>query len=110
LDSVFKADKEIQTSLSDDKKYVYKQRGSENKKMYSDEYIRTYHQKLGAQIERRLRSSISQVASFWYSAWVEAGQPKINDLVLMPDAKERLKTLEDEQNQIKAGTWKGREE
>lgn len=32
-------------------------------------------------IERRMRQSIFAVASFWYTAWVDAGQPDLRNLV-----------------------------
>jgi hypothetical protein len=32
-------------------------------------------------IERRMQQSIVAVASFWYTAWVNAGQPDLKQLV-----------------------------
>ena len=32
--------------------------------------------------ERRLKASIKAVGSFWYTAWINAGQPNLNDLAL----------------------------
>jgi len=32
-------------------------------------------------IERRMRQSIYAVASFWYTAWVNAGQPDLTKLI-----------------------------
>ena len=31
-------------------------------------------------VERRMRQSIFAVASFWYTAWVNAGQPDLKEL------------------------------
>ena len=31
-------------------------------------------------VERRMRQSIFAVASFWYTAWVNAGQPDLRPL------------------------------
>jgi protein tyrosine phosphatase len=31
-------------------------------------------------VERQMRGSILKVGSFWYSAWVDAGQPNLNRL------------------------------
>ena len=33
--------------------------------------------------ERRLKASIKAVGSFWYTAWINAGQPNLNDLGLI---------------------------
>ena len=32
-------------------------------------------------IERRMRLAISSIASFWYTAWINAGQPDLKGLV-----------------------------
>lgn len=31
-------------------------------------------------VERRMTSAIQQVGAFWYSAWVEAGQPDLKNI------------------------------
>ena len=31
-------------------------------------------------VERRMRLSIASTASFWYTAWVNAGQPDLKEL------------------------------
>jgi hypothetical protein len=36
---------------------------------------------LEGMVERRLTQSIIKVGSYWYSAWVNAGQPNLNLLV-----------------------------
>jgi hypothetical protein len=43
-------------------------------------------------VERRMRQSIFAVASFWYTAWVNAGQPPLdrlrNDSLSLTDQQE----------------------
>ena len=36
-----------------------------------------YHEKLNGMVERRMRAAILMVASVWYTAWVDAGQPDL---------------------------------
>jgi len=31
-------------------------------------------------VERQMRSSILAIGSYWYSAWVDAGQPDLNKM------------------------------
>jgi hypothetical protein len=45
-------------------------------------------------IERRMRSSIYSVASFWYTAWVDAGQPDLTKLSSKTFSEEDLKEFE----------------
>lgn len=56
-------------------KYAFENRNGILVKQYSEAYSREYDLLLDGMVERRLRESISTVASFWYTAWVNAGQP-----------------------------------
>jgi len=31
-------------------------------------------------VERRMRKTILRVASYWYSAWLESGQPNLSNI------------------------------
>ncbi|MCO4291754.1 zinc dependent phospholipase C family protein [Solitalea sp. MAHUQ-68] len=48
---------------------------------YSDEYSTIYHTQLNGMVERRMRAAIYSIGSFWYTAWVNAGQPDLNNWV-----------------------------
>ena len=45
--------------------------------IYSDEYYARYHKLLNGMVERRLKDSVRRVASYWYTAWVNAGKPDL---------------------------------
>ena len=49
-------------------------------KVYSKEFSLEYQRMLGDMQERRMRQSIQTTASFWYTAWVNAGQPDLSTL------------------------------
>jgi hypothetical protein len=47
-------------------------------------------------IERRMRQSIITIASFWYTAWVNAGQPdlkQLNNTILSEADQKEFETL-----------------
>lgn len=44
---------------------------------YSDQYATAYHNALNGMVEKQFTSSIHLTASFWYSAWIDAGQPNL---------------------------------
>ncbi len=79
LDSVLLFEKELNGKFPSDQKYSFEQRGSSNVKVYSREYSAEYNKMLNGMVERRMREAVIQVASFWYTAWVNAGQPKLDD-------------------------------
>lgn len=80
LDSVLGFERKLTEKLPSDRKYSFENRGNVLTKVYSEEFSRRYHEMLAGQVERRMRSSIIRVGSFWYSAWVDAGQPDLRDL------------------------------
>lgn len=80
-DSVLSLEKKISTQFSKDKKYAYEDRSGKLVKVYSEEYSTTYHKILNGMVERRMTQSIIKVGSYWYTAWVNAGQPKLDELI-----------------------------
>ncbi|WP_296622571.1 zinc dependent phospholipase C family protein [Marivirga sp.] len=81
LDSVFDFEKKLTKKMSDDSKYSSELRGNVNMKVYSRDFSKAYHNMLSGQVERRMRNSIKLVGDFWYTAWVNAGQPDLDILI-----------------------------
>ena len=61
-------------------------------------------------IERRMRQAIFAVASFWYTAWVNAGEPDLTKLTHREFSAEDLKEFENLNTAWRNGQIKGREE
>jgi hypothetical protein len=74
-DTVLRCEKETSNEFRPDQKYAFEERKGKIIKQYSSAYAIQYEDKLNHMIERRMRQSIFAVASFWYTAWVNAGQP-----------------------------------
>jgi hypothetical protein len=81
LDSVFGFEKKLTEKMADDRKYSSELRGNVNMKVYSRDFSKAYHNMLGDQVERRMRNSIKMVGDYWYTAWVNAGQPDMDILI-----------------------------
>jgi len=93
-DSVLTFDRELTEKYPDDKKYAFETRGRVLMKQYSVEYSTEYHNMLGGMVERRMRRAIKAVGSLWYTAWVDAGQPDL-DALLLSARKEKRKDEEE---------------
>ncbi|MDP2174488.1 MAG: zinc dependent phospholipase C family protein [Bacteroidota bacterium] len=78
VDSVLKTEKKVSEKFSLDQKYAMEQRGTQLVKVYSKEFSKAYHLALGDMVEQRMRASIQMLGSFWYTCWVNAGQPDLN--------------------------------
>jgi hypothetical protein len=91
-DSVLTFEKELTKQFGEDQKYSFEERNGKLVRQYSTAFTIAFNKKLDGMIERRMRLSISSVASFWYTAWINAGQPDLKDLVKQKfsaaDAKE----------------------
>lgn len=48
--------------------------------IHAYEYAHVYHELLNGMVEHQMRSAIAATASFWYTAWVNAGKPNLSDL------------------------------
>ena len=59
-------------------------------------------------VERRMRLAIASVASFWYTAWVNAGQPDLKDLKSVTFSEADLKEFQNLNNAWKNSSIKGR--
>lgn len=81
LDSVLSFEKTISSRFPEDKKYTFEERGGINTRQYSREFTLAYHQALGGQVERQMRRAVKMVADFWYTAWIDAGQPDLDGLI-----------------------------
>ena len=86
VDSVLEFERDLTSDFPSDRKYSFENRNSILVKVYSREFCDAYSKLLNGMIERRIRASVSRVGNFWYSAWVEAGQPDLKSL--LNDGKE----------------------
>lgn len=82
VDSVLRIEAQLNEAFPTDRKYGYITRNNVLIRTYSDAYSAAYHQALQGMVERRMRGAIRSVGSFWYSAWVDAGQPDIRRLTV----------------------------
>ena len=79
-DSVLHLEAALNRSFPQERKFAFEFRNGQLIKQYSSAYTIQYNQSLNGMVERRLRSSIHTVASFWITAWTEAGQPDLSIL------------------------------
>ena len=77
VDSVLYWECHLSDSLPEQIKYSYESRNKRLIRTYSETFLRAYHQKLDRKVERQIRKSIRAVGNFWYSCWLDAGQPSL---------------------------------
>jgi hypothetical protein len=80
-DTVLRFEKTLSAKYPADQKYSYEDRNGVVIRQYSSGYSQAYNALLNNMIERRMKLSIYAVASFWYTAWANAGQPSLKGLM-----------------------------
>lgn len=78
LDSVLNFEQQVREKLPEDKWYGFEQRGAGMTKVFSQEYVKEYNEQLNGMVERQMRRAIKLTADFWFTCWVDAGQPDLN--------------------------------
>ena len=94
-DSVLSIEKELSKQFSADSKYSFEERNGKIIRQYSTAYSVAFNNKLNGMVERRMREAIFCVASFWYTAWVNAGQPNLKLLANKKFSESDLKEFDD---------------
>lgn len=103
LDSVLLYEKQLTQKFDGDKKYSYEERNGQTVKVYSREFSEEYHRMLQGQVERQMRAAVKMTGNFWYTAWVDAGQPDLWKLLKEKPDEELLRQAEKEKSAWERG-------
>jgi hypothetical protein len=108
VDSVLTIERELTKEFPEDKKFSFEQRGAVLMQVYSAEFSAEYQKRLNNMQQKRMKESIYITGCFWYTAWVNAGQP---DLSTLGDkvSEDLRKEMEENDNHFKNGKIIGRE-
>jgi hypothetical protein len=75
VDSVLALDRDAQ--MAAEGSLLTAQATRERRVQLSEAYYTQYDRLLSGMVERQLQAAISAVASYWYTAWVDAGRPAL---------------------------------
>lgn len=103
VDSVLRFERMLNKTFPKDKKHETVQRGRRQIQDYSAAYAQAYHQMLKGMIAKKMRASVLSVGSFWYSAWVDAGQPDLDKLIAQSLSDEQKADLQKEETAYRQG-------
>ena len=78
-------------------------------KQYSEAYAKAYQNKMEGMLEKQMRSAIINIGSFWFSPWVDAGQPELKHLIKIEPTPEEIQQAEILNKKYKEGRIIGRE-
>ncbi len=103
VDSVLKIERLLAARM-EEKKYSFETKGKQTQRVYSLDYSTSYHELLSGMVERQMRASIKMLGDFWYTAWVDGGQPDLKKLINYKPSEEQLRLRKEELQKWKEGT------
>jgi S1/P1 Nuclease len=79
------ADRKLRESFSGESMYEKDEKGNViknkyNEMQYSKTYVSKLHVALNGMVEKQMKKAIAATSSFWYTAWVNAGKPNLEEL------------------------------
>lgn len=110
VDSVLDFERNLNNTFPTDRKYTFENRGASIMKQYSLDYTMAYNTMMDGMVERRMRKAVITVGSMWYTAWVNGGEPDLNQLLLSPKELAQLeKEAKELEEQYQANPINGRQ-
>ncbi len=109
LDSVLLFEKELTAEFGADKKFSFETRGTRTIKVYSKGFAKAYHQRLNGMVERQMRKAIKMTGDYWYTCWVDSGQPDLQRLINYEFSEEEILQRKKELEEWKQQKYSGRE-
>lgn len=100
-DTVLKFEAQLSECYPAYRKFSFSKRNNQIGRQYAEAYSKAYHDSMNHMVERQMRAAILYTGSYWYSAWVDAGQPSLENLV-------KIKTEDAEQQTIDQAYKKGK--
>jgi hypothetical protein len=107
-DTVLRDEASLSRLFPTDRKYGFEERNGKLVKQYSTDFTTAYNKVINNMVERRMRQAIASVASYWYTAWVNAGQPDLKNLNNSAFTEDDLKEFEKLNADWKSSSQKGR--
>lgn len=108
VDSVLLIERDLGKTFPPDRQYCFEERNGITIRTQCREYAEAYHQRMAGMVESRMRGAILSVASSWYTAWVDAGQPDLSKMVKMNPSAAEAQEAEKLESQYQKGNAKGR--
>lgn len=109
LDSVLAMEKSL-SNFRNDQKYIFIKNGNKMVRNYAEPYAAAYHDLLKGMVEKQMRASILAIGSYWFSAWVDAGQPTLKGMKKRELSEEELLKEKLENYHFQNGKILGRED
>jgi len=80
VDEVLSKEKELRATFDQDQQYCYEERGAARaSRVPCEAFAKAYQDAMEGMVEDRMRKSIQAIGSCWYTAWIDAGRPDLEE-------------------------------
>lgn len=78
VDSVLQIERRLKETFPKDAQMCYDDRLDRTVQVQCRAFAKAYQDAMNGMVEKRMQASIKSIGSCWYTAWVDAGQPKLD--------------------------------
>jgi hypothetical protein len=104
VDTIYAAFDFLVTNMPADKIFAHEMRGQTTLRTFSRDFSDAMHTRLNGMVERQMRLAVKSVGDFWYTAWVDAGQPDLYNLENKALSSSHRRKLREQEKEIKKET------
>ncbi|GJM32232.1 MAG: hypothetical protein DHS20C18_12330 [Saprospiraceae bacterium] len=108
VDSVLLIERELSLTFPSDQQYCFEERLDNTIRTQCTAYAAAFQERMAGMVEKRMQQSILAVGSSWYTAWVDAGQPDMNNLQQRAFSRGEFEEQQELEKQFQQGENKGR--
>ncbi len=109
VDSVLSIEKRLSQTFPQDQQFCFDERLGRVLRIQCEAYSKAYQNEMEGMVEQRMRDAILSIASCWYTAWIDAGQPDLRTLGEARLSKKELEELKKLDEKARSGSMIGRE-
>ena len=107
-DTLLAIERKLKSSWTADKVFASDSAGQMLKNKFGDpihsaEYSKAFHEALNGMVQNQMRHAITDIANFWYTAWVNAGKPDLDTIDSPELTKSNRKRYKKELRALKDG-------
>lgn len=97
VDTIYQVFDSLMMSQTADQVYGHEMRGLSTVRTYTREFSMAFHHGMNNMVERQMQLAVKSIGDFWFTAWVNAGQPDLYQLEERAISRRHRRMLEQEQ-------------
>ncbi len=81
VETIYEIYDHLYETMPSDMIYSHEMRGQSFVRPYSRSFSKAFHDEMNGMVEQQMQLAVKSIGDFWYTAWVNAGQPDLIDML-----------------------------